>query len=136
MKNGDYNLAIAPDGYPGKRYRGRYCPEHHLVWWKETGDVPANDEVIHHIDGDRRNNDFDNLEKMTRSEHTARHNERGTTMAVMECPECGEVFERERRKTHLVDDRRDATFCSRSCAGKFSQRNVTADPTVVDVYRA
>lgn len=31
MKNGDYILVIAPDWYRGKRYRGKYCYEHHLV---------------------------------------------------------------------------------------------------------
>lgn len=58
MKNGDYLLAVAPENYPGKRYRGRYCSEHTLVYWQHYGIVPNKDEVIHHIDGNKHNNDI------------------------------------------------------------------------------
>ena len=31
MKSGNYILIKAPDNYPGKKYRGKYCYEHHYV---------------------------------------------------------------------------------------------------------
>jgi len=37
MKNGPYEMVIAPEEYPGRRYRNRYVYEHQLVWWKNTG---------------------------------------------------------------------------------------------------
>ena len=33
MINGDYILVVAPDDYPGVRYREKYCYEHYLVYW-------------------------------------------------------------------------------------------------------
>ena len=41
MKNGDYNLAIAPPDFPGKKYRGKYCSEHVLNYWLANGIVPG-----------------------------------------------------------------------------------------------
>ena len=73
MKNGPYSLVVAPADYPGKRYRGRYCYEHHLVWWLNTGEVISEGELIHHKDEDKRNNVFLNLEKMSKASHDAHH---------------------------------------------------------------
>lgn len=73
MKNGPYELVIAPADYPGMKYRGRYIYEHILVWWQNTGEILSDDEVVHHKDENKRNNVFDNLEKKTRSKHAAEH---------------------------------------------------------------
>jgi HNH endonuclease len=73
MRNGPYELVIAPPGYPGMKYRGRYCYEHTLVWWQNTGEIPGPGEVLHHRDENKRNNAFDNLAKKTVGEHTAEH---------------------------------------------------------------
>lgn len=73
MRNGPYELVVAPDEYPGMKYRGRYCYEHHLVWWLKTGKTISADEVIHHVNGQKRDNRFCNLEKMTRSDHAKHH---------------------------------------------------------------
>ena len=45
MINGDYILVVAPPDYPGVKYRGRYCYEHRLVWWKEHNFLPKDDEI-------------------------------------------------------------------------------------------
>lgn len=74
MKNGPYELVVAPPGFPGKRYRGRYAYEHTVVWWQHTGEVPGPDETIHHKNENKRDNRFDNLERKTRSRHTRDHN--------------------------------------------------------------
>lgn len=42
--------------------------EHLLVWYAETGDILASDEVLHHKDEDQLNNEFSNLQKMKRKE--------------------------------------------------------------------
>jgi len=73
MKNGPYELVVAPEDFPGKKYRGRYCYEHTLVYWKEHGVLPASDETIHHKNGDRRDNDPANLELSSRAEHSRSH---------------------------------------------------------------
>jgi len=54
---------------------------HHYVWWKEKGELPPVDDinekatgkVMHHKDGDKLNNDIDNLEIMSNDEHTEMH---------------------------------------------------------------
>ena len=76
MKNGPYELVVAPDGYPGKRYRGRYVYEHVLVWWANTGELPSPGKVVHHKNGKQRDNRFRNLELKTRAIHTREHSEK------------------------------------------------------------
>lgn len=46
---------------------------HDVLMEKQIGRRLNSDEVVHHIDGDRRNNDMNNLALMTRSEHTKMH---------------------------------------------------------------
>ena len=49
--------------------------EHHKTWFKETGYWPNTKigEQIHHIDGDKLNNNFNNLVLCTVGEHTEIH---------------------------------------------------------------
>lgn len=46
----------------------------HYVWFLNTGHWPVSGEDIHHIDGDRSNDEFSNLALMTHSEHSHMHN--------------------------------------------------------------
>lgn len=134
VRNGDYNLAIAPSEYPGRRYHHDYCLEHHLVWWDNTGEVVTEDEVIHHKNGDKTDNRFENLKKMSRAEHASHHASTGRTIAILKCPECGSIFERERRSTHLSNPSRKATFCTKSCAGKFAHKDEEVAENVLGTY--
>lgn len=72
MRNGNYELVLAPEDYPGRKYRGRYCYEHRLVVWQKTGQLP-DDLVIHHINENKRDNRISNLQVLTREEHTHLH---------------------------------------------------------------
>ena len=45
----------------------------HYIWFLNTGYWPVAGEVIHHIDGDYRNDEFSNLALMTNSEHNRLH---------------------------------------------------------------
>ncbi len=49
--------------------------EHHKIWHKNMGKWPDSNknEQIHHIDGDKLNNNFDNLVLCSVSEHTKIH---------------------------------------------------------------
>ena len=116
MRNGDYCLVIAPDWYKGKRYRKRYCYEHHLVWEKETG-LPVPDGcIIHHKDGNKYNNTISNLQLMDAKAHILLHNRLKTKrIAIVKCPSCGKIFEKEARMLKF----RTLVFCSRQCIGKY-----------------
>lgn len=111
MKNGDYVLVIAPDEYPGKKYRGRYCYEHHLVWWRNTGQVVNPGYVVHHKDGNKHNNIFSNLELLSLSNHMRLHN-RVVARKIKLCLNCQQPFvvRRPGAKTR---------FCSRRCIGLY-----------------
>lgn len=73
MKNGPYELVLAPLNFPGKKYRGRYVYEHHLVWWIETEQLVPEGFLLHHKNEDKRDNRKDNLELKSRGVHSAEH---------------------------------------------------------------
>lgn len=127
MRNGPYELVVAPVNYPGMKYRGRYCYEHTLVWWQNTGEVPDPGELVHHRDENKRNNAFGNLAKKTIPEHAAEH-ARGRTEPPLEatCPVCLRSFSVKRRdaRARLKVSKSGRLFCSRSCGAthQFSTR--------------
>lgn len=51
---------------------GRLRMEHHLVWEKYFGEIPDGMQ-IHHIDGNKANNDIKNLQLVTPLEHKRLH---------------------------------------------------------------
>lgn len=51
-----------------------YVYEHRLIIEKKLGRYLMNNEIVHHIDHDRQNNREDNLQVMTRGQHTSLHN--------------------------------------------------------------
>lgn len=55
------------EDYSRSEYEHRFIMEQHL------GRPLRRDEVVHHIDRDRKNNDISNLVLLSRSEHTALH---------------------------------------------------------------
>ena len=50
---------------------GQY--EHRTIMEEHIGRKLGSDEIVHHIDGDKHNNDITNLTIMTRSEHSRWH---------------------------------------------------------------
>jgi len=73
-------VVVRDDGYPEdwagawlRRETGTYVYEHCKVWRDHFPELKIEEnEVIHHLDGDRTNNDISNLAKMTRSDHSRR----------------------------------------------------------------
>lgn len=116
MRNGPYTLATAPDGYPGRRYRGKYAYEHHIAYWTQYRKVPSGTEVVHHKNHDKRDNRPDNLELMSKSEH-ARHHCKATTWLTLMCAHCGVSFKRRKGRG---SGKRD--FCCRSHQVSTQQR--------------
>jgi len=78
-----YRLIYIPVGFAEKQeeLEDGWMKMHHYVWWKEKGELPnvVNWEedkegmVIHHKDGDKLNNDIENLELVKNSEHISMH---------------------------------------------------------------
>ena len=68
-RNG-YVRVYAPD-HPWQR--GRMLSEHVLIMERSMGRRIAADECVHHIDGDKSNNNLSNLELLKRGDHSRHH---------------------------------------------------------------
>lgn len=62
------------NGYIFKKEKdGGYRGEHRILMEEKLGRKLTPNEVVHHIDGNKTNNDIDNLAVMTRAEHAILH---------------------------------------------------------------
>lgn len=62
------------DGYIFKKEKdGGYRGEHRILMEEKLGRRLTEQEVVHHIDGNKTNNSLDNLMVMTRAEHALLH---------------------------------------------------------------
>lgn len=119
MKNGPYEFMFAPESFPGKKYRDKYCYVHTFILWSHTGKIPSKDESIHHINGNKMDNRIENLQLKKIVDHVSEHShKKGRTMGVFKCPTCGKIF-RERTWSSKKNPNR-LRFCSRHCIGKFN----------------
>ncbi len=123
MKNGDYILVIAPEDYPGKKYRGKYCQEHVLNYWKHYGVLPNENEIIHHKDKNKYNNDWTNLELESRKSHVSHHKiEMGRKAIKFICPVCNKISIKYKNNTcyGTFSKVNQILTCSRNCSGKLA----------------
>ena len=112
------------------RYRqvkrdGRHPLEHRLVMEEKLGRPLRDDELVHHIDRDKTNNDPANLTVMTAAEHSRHHNQKHPL--TKRCEVCGAEYtpaptKRARSKTcgsrecwrTLAESNRQATLAARA----------------------
>lgn len=59
--------------YCSTKRNGRTIMVHRLVWIENKGEI-LEGYIIHHKDGNKKNNNIDNLECISRREHTIIHN--------------------------------------------------------------
>jgi hypothetical protein len=73
-------------------------------------------EVVHHKDGNGKNNLPDNLELMTNGEHTSLHHKPARSPVKLMCHTCGKEFYREvRNYTSAFLKGRTKFYCSKGC---------------------
>lgn len=89
------------------------------VYETTTGRLIPRGLTVDHIDGDKTNDSFSNLQLLSSAANSSKHAGMFKTRRMVElsCPVCGSMFIRPRRATHLAGHK-NATTCSRSCAGK------------------
>ncbi len=112
-----YTWIVLPE-HPKSDYRG-YVLEHRAAAENKLGRLLDSDEVVHHVNGDRKDNRSNNLEVMSQSEHARIHASVGIRMLILRCPGCGTRFVKRRRNSHLVIKNQVSTSCSRECAAIF-----------------
>lgn len=124
MKNGPYTLVIAPFSYPGKKYRGRYAYEHHVVWWEKYKEVPPDGFEIHHKNENHRDNRIENLILLTGSDHKKHHAQIRSLNSLVNfiCFGCakkktlpGYIFRRRNKKN------KNGLFCSGPCLWRWQK---------------
>lgn len=115
VSKGDYNYALIPE-HPNATKRG-YVLEHRIVIENHIKRLLSAKEVVHHIDGNKKNNTLSNLIVMLAPAHAKLHHSTGRTYCKFSCPECRGVFVKERRKVLGK-----SAFCSRNCNGKFQKK--------------
>lgn len=74
-------------GYRIRKIKGDAILEHRLVWERTHGPIPGG-HVIHHIDGDKLNNDLSNLRLMTVGDHTILHRSIDSPPGMHWCRRC------------------------------------------------
>lgn len=119
VSKGDYNYAVVHD-HP-KRINYNYVLEHRVIVENYLKRLLRDDEVVHHINENKKDNRIENLQVLSVEEHARLHAvKQGLTLVKLKCPWCGLFFNREKRQTHLIK-LNNWTACSNSCRGSFSR---------------
>lgn len=106
LKGEKYYLNVSLGYYQTKQYKKL----HREIWKSKYGAVPE-DCLVHHKDGDKTNNEIDNLEVMEWGKHTRHHHKTGKTMATLPCAFCGKSVTREKTAFRRTKN----PFCNRTC---------------------
>lgn len=80
-------------------------------------------EFVDHIDNDPTNNTYSNFQLLSPADNTYKNRKR-LVMELFICAECSKEFERWDKyvQRNQVKRQKGGPFCSRSCAGLYSQR--------------
>lgn len=84
------------DAYKHRRIGGRAGKmklAHHVIWEEANGPIPEG-YLVHHIDHNKQNNDIENLQLVTTSEHQRIHSPHYALLGdtwVRICPDCKRI---------------------------------------------
>lgn len=128
VSKGKYNYAVVRN-HPNATKWG-YVLEHRIVMENHLGRLLIPNEVVHHVNGDKKDNRIENLAVMLRIQHAKKHGlEQGAWWVRLYCPECGRIFHRPKNKTNLGGKPTKINFCSLHCSGVFYRRATLSGKT-------
>lgn len=123
--SGGYMYCRTDPVHPKANAKGLY-PLHRVVMENKLGRLLENNEVVHHKNEDKVNNNPENLEIINRSDHSRHHSQKYKVDEVeLKCPVCGGSFSlmpnlyrlRTKRKLYGTE-----LCCSRSCGSTYYER--------------
>lgn len=119
VSKGDYVYAVVPE-HPVATKHG-YVLHHRIVAENFLNRLLSPNEIVHHKNHNKKDNSPDNLEVMTRREHSFHHkNGTGHEDVTMTCVQCNKLFKRNYRNRPEVKKNINV-FCSRVCNGKYQR---------------
>jgi hypothetical protein len=119
ISKGDYDYALV-SSHPNRTPNG-YVLFHRIVMENHLGRLLDANEVVHHLNGDKKDNRLENLELMDKKLHTKLHQlEKGRKWVDLKCPSCGKLFDKPQSSTHLAKNGVFTNY-SRRCGAKFSR---------------
>lgn len=117
-----YFRVYHPD-YP-KTYTMGYAKRYHIVWWLKTGELLPEGYVLHHKNGDKLDDRFENLELLRHGLHSQQHNQSRIEAARITCccRRCSKPFFLTRSRLNGGKYGR-GKYCSQKCyhAGSHKQ---------------
>jgi len=94
-----------------------YVYEHIQVYFEFHGIIPKEDDIIHHLDGNKMNNRHENLILLSKGDHSKLHAWLDSNRTINEEVECCKICGRT-----LQDKQRG--FCSIECYSIDSRKNI------------
>ncbi len=99
-------------------YQG-YALRYYVVWELFSNISISNGHIIHHKNGDKTDDRFDNLELMTKVDHDAMHEFRRRNGKYFICICCGDEFYKPQWR---LNRGHTGLFCSHECYSKMGGR--------------
>lgn len=114
-------------------YKVVHCPDHPRAWKtgyvyvhiivaeEKIGRLLKDGEVVHHKDENKFNNNPENLEVLTKFQHSKLHHAVGLTLVHLVCKTCNKSFKRRKGNEPTIKKYKNA-FCGRKCFWKSLER--------------